>query len=112
MAAEEGDHGGLQNIWQAIGKLEANVARLLDGQSDLRTDLREGQSELRTELRDGQSELRTELRDGQSELRTELRDGLKTTNARIDKLLWLGLGLAGGVVTLLVLEVLSRTSGN
>ena len=101
MAAEEGDRGGLQNIWQAIGKLEANVARLLDGQSELRTD-----------LRDGQSELRTELRDGQSELRTELRDGLKTTNARIDKLLWLGLGLAGGVVTLLVLEVLSRTSGN
>ena len=79
MAAEEGDRGGLQNIWQAIGKLEANVARLLDGQSELRTDL---------------------------------RDGLKTTNARIDKLLWLGLGLAGGVVTLLVLEVLSRTSGN
>ena len=97
MAAEEGDHGGQRNIWQVIGKLEANVARLLDGQS---------------ELRDGQSELRTELRDGQSDLRTELRGGLKTTNARIDKLLWLGLGLAGGVVTLLVLEVLSRTSGN
>ena len=90
MAADEGDRGGLRNIWQAIGKLEANVARLLDGQSNLRTD----------------------LRDGQSELRTDLRDGLKTTNARIDKLLWLGLGLAGGVVTLLVLEVLSRTSGN
>ena len=90
MATEEGDRGGLRNIWQAIGKLEANVARLLDGQSELRTD----------------------LRDGQSDLRTELRDGLKTTNARIDKLLWLGLGLAGGVVTLLVLEVLSRTSGN
>ena len=90
MAADEGDRGGLRNIWQVIGKLEANVARLLDGQSELRTD----------------------LRDGQSELRTDLRDGLKTTNARIDKLLWLGLGLAGGVVTLLVLEVLSRTSGN
>ena len=86
MATEEGDRGGLRNIWQAIGKLEANVARLLDGQSELRTDLRDVQS--------------------------ELRDGLKTTNARIDKLLWLGLGLAGGVVTLLVLEVLSRTSGN
>ena len=86
MAAEEGDRGGLRNIWQVIGKLEANVARLLDGQSELRTDLRDVQS--------------------------ELRDGLKTTNARIDKLLWLGLGLAGGVVTLLVLEVLSRTSGN
>ena len=97
MAADEGDRGGLRNIWQAIGKLEANVARLLDGQSELRTDLRDGQSELRTDLRDVQS---------------ELRDGLKTTNARIDKLLWLGLGLAGGVVTLLVLEVLSRTSGN
>ena len=97
MATEEGDRGGLRNIWQAIGKLEANVARLLDGQSELRTDLRDGQSELRTDLRDVQS---------------ELRDGLKTTNARIDKLLWLGLGLAGGVVTLLVLEVLSRTSGN
>ena len=97
MATEEGDRGGLRNIWQVIGKLEANVARLLDGQSELRTDLRDGQSELRTDLRDVQS---------------ELRDGLKTTNARIDKLLWLGLGLAGGVVTLLVLEVLSRTSGN
>ena len=108
MAAEEGDHGGQRNIWQVIGKLEANVARLLDGQSELR----DGQSELRTDLREGQSELRTELREGQSDLRTELRDGLKTTNARIDKLLWLGLGLAGGVVTLLVLEVLSRTSGN
>ena len=97
MATEEGDRGGLRNIWQAIGKLEANVARLLDGQSELRTDLRDGQSELRTDLRNVQS---------------DLRDGLKTTNARIDKLLWLGLGLAGGVVTLLVLEVLSRTSGN
>ena len=71
MAADEGERGGWRNIWQAIGSLEANVARLLDGQSDLRADL---------------------------------RDGLKTTNARIDKLLWLGLGLAGGVVTLLVLE--------
>ena len=70
MAADVGERGGLRNIWPAIGSLEANVARLLDGQSDLRADL---------------------------------RDGLKTTNARIDKLLWLGLGLAGGVVTLLVL---------
>ena len=77
MAADEGERGGLRNIWQAIGSLEANVARLLDGQSDLRADL---------------------------------RDGLKTTNARIDKLLWLGLGLAGGVVTLLVLEVIQAAS--
>ncbi len=77
MAADEGERGGLRNIWQAIGSLEANVARLLDGQSDLRADL---------------------------------RDGLKTTNARIDKLLWLGLGLAGGVVTLLVLEVIQAAT--
>ena len=40
MAADEGERGGLRNIWQAIGSLEANVARLLDGQSDLRSDLR------------------------------------------------------------------------
>ena len=77
MAADEGERGGMRNIWQAIGSLEANVARLLDGQSDLRADL---------------------------------RDGLKTTNARIDKLLWLGLGLAGGVVTLLVLEVIQAAT--
>ena len=73
MAADEGERGGMRNIWQAIGSLEANVARLLDGQSDLRADL-------------------------------------KTTNARIDKLLWLGLGLAGGVVTLLVLEVIQAAT--
>ncbi len=73
MAADEGERGGWRNIWQAIGSLEANVARLLDGQSDLRADL-------------------------------------KTTNARIDKLLWLGLGLAGGVVTLLVLEVIQAAT--
>ena len=73
MAADEEERGGWRNIWQAIGSLEANVARLLDGQYDLRADL-------------------------------------KTTNARIDKLLWLGLGLAGGVVTLLVLEVIQAAS--
>jgi len=73
MAADEAERGGMRNIWQAIGSLEANVARLLDGQSDLRADL-------------------------------------KTTNARIDKLLWLGLGLAGGVVTLLVLEVIQAAT--
>ena len=73
MAADEGERGGWRSIWQAIGSLEANVARLLDGQADL-------------------------------------RDGLKTTNARIDKLLWLGLGLAGGVVTLLVLEVIQAAT--
>ena len=84
MAADEGERGGLRNIWQAIGSLEANVARLLDGQADLRSELRERCS--------------------------DLRDGLKTTNARIDKLLWLGLGLAGGVVTLLVLEVIQAAS--
>ena len=84
MAADEGERGGLRNIWQAIGSLEANVARLLDGQADLRADLRD--------------------------TRSDLRDGLKTTNARIDKLLWLGLGLAGGVVTLLVLEVIQAAS--
>ena len=84
MAADEGERGGLRNIWQAIGSLEANVARLLDGQSDLRADLRD--------------------------TRSDLRDGLKTTNARIDKLLWLGLGLAGGVVTLLVLEVIQAAN--
>ena len=84
MAADEGERGGLRNIWQAIGSLEANVARLLDGQSDLRADLRD--------------------------TRSDLRDGLKTTNARIDKLLWLGLGLAGGVVTLLVLEVIQAAT--
>ena len=84
MAADEGERGGLRNIWQAIGSLEANVARLLDGQSDLRADLRD--------------------------TRSDLRDGLKTTNARIDKLLWLGLGLAGGVVSLLVLEVIQAAT--
>ena len=84
MAADEGERGGLRNIWQAIGSLEANVARLLDGQADLRSDLRD--------------------------TRSDLRDGLKTTNARIDKLLWLGLGLAGGVVTLLVLEVIQAAT--
>ena len=84
MAADEGERGGLRNIWQAIGSLEANVARLLDGQSDLRSDLRD--------------------------TRSDLREGLKTTNARIDKLLWLGLGLAGGVVTLLVLEVIQAAT--
>ena len=73
MAADVGERGGWRSIWQAIGSLEANVARLLDGQSDL-------------------------------------RDDLKTTNARIDKLLWLGLGLAGGVVTLLVLEVIQAAT--
>ena len=84
MAADEGERGGWRSIWQAIGSLEANVARLLDGQSDLRADLRD--------------------------TRSDLRDGLKTTNARIDKLLWLGLGLAGGVVTLLVLEVIQAAT--
>ena len=84
MAADEGERGGLRNIWQAIGSLEANVARLLDGQADLRSDLRDTWS--------------------------DLRDGLKTTNARIDKLLWLGLGLAGGVVSLLVLEVIQAAT--
>ena len=84
MAADEGERGGLRNIWQAIGSLEANVARLLDGQADLRSELRDTWS--------------------------DLRDGLKTTNARIDKLLWLGLGLAGGVVTLLVLEVIQAAT--
>ena len=91
MAADEGERGGLRNIWQAIGSLEANVARLLDGQSDLRADLRDTRSDLRERCSD-------------------LRDGLKTTNARIDKLLWLGLGLAGGVVTLLVLEVIQAAT--
>ncbi len=84
MAADEGERGGWRSIWQAIGSLEANVARLLDGQADLRSDLRDTWS--------------------------DLRDGLKTTNARIDKLLWLGLGLAGGVVTLLVLEVIQAAT--
>ena len=84
MAADAGEWGGMRNIRQAIGSLEANVARLLDGQSDLRADLRD--------------------------TRSDLRDGLKTTNARIDKLLWLGLGLAGGVVTLLVLEVIQAAT--
>ena len=91
MAADEGERGGLRNIWQAIGSLEANVARLLDGQADLRSDLRDTRSDLR-------------------DTRSDLRDGLKTTNARIDKLLWLGLGLAGGVVTLLVLEVIQAAT--
>ena len=91
MAADEGERGGLRNIWQAIGSLEANVARLLDGQANLRSDLRDTRSDLR-------------------DTRSDLRDGLKTTNARIDKLLWLGLGLAGGVVTLLVLEVIQAAS--
>ena len=91
MAADEGERGGLRNIWQAIGSLEANVARLLDGQANLRSDLRDTRSDLR-------------------DTRSDLRDGLKTTNARIDKLLWLGLGLAGGVVTLLVLEVIQAAT--
>ena len=39
MAADEGERG-LFGLWQVVGRLEANVERLVEGQADLRTDLK------------------------------------------------------------------------
>ena len=39
MAADEGERG-MFGLWQVVGRLEVNVERLVEGQADLRADLK------------------------------------------------------------------------
>ena len=39
MAADEGERG-MFGLWQVVGRLEANVERLVEGQANLRADLK------------------------------------------------------------------------
>ena len=39
MAGDEGERG-MFGLWQVVGRLEANVGRLVEGQADLRADLK------------------------------------------------------------------------
>lgn len=41
MTADDEGRGSLRNLWQVVGKLEANVDRLLEGQTQLKADLKD-----------------------------------------------------------------------
>ena len=41
MTADDAGRGSLRNLWPRVGKLEANVDRLLEGQTQLKADLKD-----------------------------------------------------------------------
>ena len=72
-----------RNLWKTIGSLPTDVQWLIERQQ--RTDDR--------------------LDRDQAETNDRLERGQKETNGRIDRLLYAVIGLAGGVIALLVVEI-------
>ena len=103
MTGNQPDESG-SLLWRAVGNLEANVNRLLEGQQKLESS----QQQLQQEVRDSQQQLREEVRefqqevrDSQQQLRQEVRVAQADTNRRVDRLLYAVLGVGGGVIALL-----------
>ena len=89
-------------VWRAIGRLESDTATLKDGQTEIKTDLKDGYAE----LKNGQAELKADLhlldqrvgrlesdtatlKDGQTELKngqTELKADLHLLDQRVVRL--------------------------
>ncbi len=74
MTGNQPDESG-SLLWRAVGNLEANVIRLLEGQQ--------------------------KLGDSQQQLQQEVRVAQADTNRRVDRLLYAVLGVGGGVIALL-----------
>ncbi len=85
MTGNQPDESG-SLLWRAVGNLEANVIRLLEGQQKLESS---------------QQQLQQEVRDSQQQLRQEVRVAQADTNRRVDRLLYAVLGVGGGVIALL-----------
>ena len=85
MTGNQPDESG-SLLWRAVGNLEANVNRLLEGQQKLESS---------------QQQLQQEVRDSQQQLRQEVRVAQADTNRRVDRLLYAVLGVGGGVIALL-----------
>ena len=96
MTGNQPDESG-SLLWRAVGNLEANVIRLLEGQQKLESS----QQQLQQEVRDSQQQLQQEVRDSQQQLRQEVRVAQADTNRRVDRLLYAVLGVGGGVIALL-----------
>jgi hypothetical protein len=78
----------------AIGRLEADIAVLKEGQREIKDSLAEVNRRLDTGLREARVDLDTGLRD----VRTDLEAGLRETNRRIDRLFYAVLAIGSGLL--------------
>ena len=73
-------------LWLAVGRLQSDVARVIQGQSEFRTDLTETNRQI-----------------------DETNRRIDGTNNRIDRLFYAIIGVGGGVIASLVALILRAT---
>ena len=81
--ADTGSQINAAEVWQTIGRLEGDVAAFLEGQREIKTDLKAGLDETNRRL----------------------DEGLREVNRRVDRLFYAMLAVGGG---LLVAVLVSR----
>jgi hypothetical protein len=91
--ADTGNQIDAAEVWRAIGRLEGDVAALLEGQR---------------EIKSGLEETNRRLDEGLREMNQRLDNGLQEANRRTDRLLYAVLGVGGA---LLVAIFVSRFIG-
>ena len=74
-------------LWLAIGRLQSDVARLIEGQAEIRTDMAESNRQT-------------------NQRQAELRTALAESNRRIDRLFYALIGVGAGVIGTLVAVLL------
>ena len=92
-------------LWLAVGRLQSDVARVIDGQGELRTDLAETnrritESNSETNRRITESNSETNQRIAESNGETNRR--IDESNRRMDRLFYALIGVGAGVIGTLV----------
>ena len=88
-------------VWRTIGRLEGDVAALLEGQRELRTDLKAGLEETNRRMDEGLRETRAGLEETNRRLDEglrEIRAGLEATNRRVDRVFYAILAVGGALL--------------
>ena len=81
-------------LWLAVGRLQSDVARLIEGQAELRTEFRSDLAETNRRI------------DGTNGRIDETNQRIDETNRRMDRLFYAILGVGAGIIASLVALVL------
>ena len=87
-------------LWLAVGRLQSDVTRVIQGQSEFRTDLTETNRQI------DETNRRIDETNRQIDETNRQIDG---TNRRIDRLFYAIIGVGGGVIASLVALLLRAT---
>ena len=85
-------------LWLAVGRLQSDTARLLDGQGELRAEFRADIAETNRRITESNSETNQRIAESNGETNRRI-DG---SNRRMDRLFYALIGVGAGVIGTLV----------